>query len=121
MSDSVTKPNEEEIEEIPREKPRARLGPTEVVVLPNSDSEDEDDEPTVEGEDGVETDSDFLKNHPEDSEVTLQPVAVLMAGSTTVASSTENTSTCSTQFQAIQSSPQKAVFEAKRNIIAHPF
>jgi hypothetical protein len=73
MSDKeITK--EEEIEEIPRQndKPRARLGPTEVVILPNSDSEDDDDEDHAhtEGQDGEgEADPDFLKDYPADTEV----------------------------------------------------
>lgn len=52
-------------------KPRARLGPTEVVILPNSDTEDEDDQDeAAAGEDtGAETDPDFLKNYPVDTEV----------------------------------------------------
>jgi hypothetical protein len=49
-------------------KRTARLGPTEVVVLPNSDSEDE--EVVSVGEDGDEGDQgDFLKDYPEDTEV----------------------------------------------------
>ncbi|WWC70835.1 uncharacterized protein I206_104787 [Kwoniella pini CBS 10737] len=52
-------------------KPRARLGPTEIVHLPASDSEPEDDEepPRMPGEPGsVGDDGDFLKDYPEDTE-----------------------------------------------------
>lgn len=50
-------------------KPRARLGPTEVVTLPASDSEDDDeDEERGEGE-GEEQDPDFLSTYPDDTEV----------------------------------------------------
>lgn len=51
------------------EKPRARLGETEVVQLHNSDSEDEGDEVTV-GENGEEeafNDPDFLQDYPDDT------------------------------------------------------
>lgn len=49
-------------------KPRARLGPMEVVQLPpDSESEDEDDQ---EGEEGEERAiDDFLKDYPDDTEV----------------------------------------------------
>lgn len=59
-------------------KPRARLGPTEVVILPNSDSEDEDEEDdAVNGEEkGSETDPDFLKTYPAETEVS----AILIDG-----------------------------------------
>lgn len=48
-------------------KPRARLGPMEVVQLPSSDSEDdeEDEAPST----GEEASADFLKDYPEDTEV----------------------------------------------------
>ncbi|KAL7420835.1 protein phosphatase regulatory subunit Sds22 [Cryptotrichosporon argae] len=47
-----------------RLRPRARLGPTEVVELPASDSEDED-----EAEDGgAAPDEDFLRDWPDDSD-----------------------------------------------------
>lgn len=53
-------------------KPRARLGPTEVVVLPNSDSEDEnndDDRGSAKIEDGEPDSEDFLKSYPAETEV----------------------------------------------------
>ncbi|WVW84763.1 hypothetical protein I302_106798 [Kwoniella bestiolae CBS 10118] len=52
-------------------KPRARLGPTEIVHLPASDSEPEDDEepPRIPGEaQDIGDDGDFLKDYPEDTE-----------------------------------------------------
>ena len=51
------------------EKPRARLGETEVVQLHNSDSEDEAQEVQV-GEDGegeAFNDPDFLQDYPDDT------------------------------------------------------
>lgn len=54
------------------QKSRARLGPTEIVQLPASDSEPEDlaedDESFVEVE-GESAGDDFLKDYPEDTEV----------------------------------------------------
>ena len=54
-------------------KPRARLGPTEVVTLPSSDSEPEDlgedDESFVEVDGESKEDGDFLKDYPEETEV----------------------------------------------------
>ena len=55
------------------ERPRARLGPTEVVFLPNSDSEDEEDDEDgdLDGEAGERTDgADLLRGYGEDTEVT---------------------------------------------------
>jgi hypothetical protein len=57
---------------VTKPKLRARLGPTEVVILPNSDSEDDDED-----EDGfvnVDNDEpgagpDFLKDHSNETEV----------------------------------------------------
>ena len=49
------------------EKPRARLGPTEIVQLENSDSEGEDE--GVELEQGEDVDPDFLREYPDDTEV----------------------------------------------------
>ncbi|WWC96181.1 hypothetical protein V866_003048 [Kwoniella sp. B9012] len=52
-------------------KPRARLGPTEIVHLPASDSEPEDDEepPRIPGEaKDIGDDGDFLKDYPDDTE-----------------------------------------------------
>ncbi|OCF37236.1 enzyme regulator [Kwoniella heveanensis BCC8398] len=54
-------------------KPRARLGPTEIVHLPASDSEpeDNDDEHDVKHESsagGEDADPDFLKDYPEETE-----------------------------------------------------
>jgi hypothetical protein len=54
-------------------KPRARLGPTEIVTFPASDSEPEDlgddDESFVEVNGEAEEEADFLKDYPEDTEV----------------------------------------------------
>lgn len=53
-------------------KPKARLGPTEIVTIPNSDSEDDEDEGQVDGgRDGErgEEDLDFLKSYPDEIEV----------------------------------------------------
>jgi protein phosphatase 1 regulatory subunit 7 len=52
-------------------KPRARLGPTEVVILPNSDSEDEhdDDHGSAKIEDAEADSEDFLKSYPVETEV----------------------------------------------------
>ena len=75
MSEDQTKmaTTQEEIEEIPcrDEKPRARLGPTEVVILPNSDSEDddEDDQPAEGDGAGEQADPDFLRDYPAETEV----------------------------------------------------
>lgn len=55
------------------EKPRARLGETEVVQFHNSDSEDEGQEVTV-GENGEEeafNDPDFLQGYPDDTTASL--------------------------------------------------
>lgn len=54
-------------------KPRARLGPTEIVHLPNSDSEGEDDDYVqVNGNDAREQpDPNFLRDQPDDTEVRL--------------------------------------------------
>ncbi|WVQ83209.1 hypothetical protein IAT38_005348 [Cryptococcus sp. DSM 104549] len=54
---------------IAKAKPRARLGPMEIVQLPASDSEpeDDDDEKRDDGEAG-EGDPDFLKDYPEETE-----------------------------------------------------
>lgn len=51
-------------------KPRARLGPTEVVVLADSDSE-EDEERIPQGlaGEGREVTDDFLSDYPEDTDV----------------------------------------------------
>lgn len=62
---SVTKSNGN------HEKPRARLGPTQVVTLPGSDSEHEDDESFVEIHGASEDEGDFLASHPDDTEVIL--------------------------------------------------
>ena len=53
-------------------KPRARLGPLEVVQLPpDSESEDEQEE---DGEGGEERAiEDFLKDYPDDTEVSIVP------------------------------------------------
>lgn len=55
-------------------KPRARLGPTEVVTIPNdSDSEpDDEDQCDIDGEGGEGVSEDFLKDYPDDSEVILE-------------------------------------------------
>ena len=55
----------------PKSKPRARLGPTEIVELPATDSEPEDDSEAGShaGGDGDETDEDFLAGYPDDTEV----------------------------------------------------
>lgn len=52
-------------------KPRARLGPTEIVTIPNdSDSEpDEEVDGQADGEGGEGVSEDFLKDYPDDSEV----------------------------------------------------
>ena len=54
-------------------KPRARLGPTEIVTRPASDSEPEDladdDESFVEVEGQPQEEGDFLKDYPEETEV----------------------------------------------------
>ncbi|CAD6584562.1 MAG: hypothetical protein TREMPRED_003863 [Tremellales sp. Tagirdzhanova-0007] len=50
------------------EKPRARLGSTQVVTLPASDSEHEDDESFVEIHGESEDEGDFLASHPDDTE-----------------------------------------------------
>ena len=63
------------------EKPRARLGSTQVVTLPASDSEHEDDESFVEIHGESEDEGDFLASHPDDTEVILflfDPVYLLM-------------------------------------------
>ncbi|KAI5452218.1 protein phosphatase regulatory subunit Sds22 [Naganishia albida] len=51
------------------DRPRARLGETEVVQLHNSDSEDEGDEVTVpeNGDEEAFSDPDFLKDYPDDT------------------------------------------------------
>ncbi|EAL21219.1 hypothetical protein CNBD2740 [Cryptococcus deneoformans B-3501A] len=50
-------------------KPRARLGPTEVVQLPASDSEpDDEDGNNQETDAGGDGSPDFLKDYPEDTE-----------------------------------------------------
>ncbi|WVQ73241.1 hypothetical protein IAR50_002807 [Cryptococcus sp. DSM 104548] len=50
-------------------KPRARLGPMEIVQLPASDSEPEDDDDDEnKDDDGEGGDPDFLKSYPEDTE-----------------------------------------------------
>lgn len=53
------------------DRPRARLGETEVVQLHNSDSEDEGDEVTVpeDGDEEAFNDPDFLKDYPDDTTV----------------------------------------------------
>lgn len=56
-------------------KPRARLGPTEVVYLPNSDSEDDEDEVDdgdADEDGGIREEGDFLSEHPDDTEVSLR-------------------------------------------------
>lgn len=62
---------ENQIAEAIPAKPRARLGPTEVVYLPNSDSEEDDDD--VEGrsddEGADQQNGDFLSEHPDNTEV----------------------------------------------------
>nr|ODN99830.1 enzyme regulator [Cryptococcus depauperatus CBS 7855] len=49
-------------------KPRARLGPTEVVHLPASDSEPEEEHVDNDGETKDDGDPDFLKDYPQDTE-----------------------------------------------------
>ncbi|ORY25645.1 putative nuclear regulatory subunit of Glc7p type 1 protein serine-threonine phosphatase [Naematelia encephala] len=49
-------------------KPRARLGPTEVVHLPASDSEPDDDDSVRGDGDGQGPDSDILDTYPDDTE-----------------------------------------------------
>lgn len=52
------------------EKPRARLGPTEIVQLRDPhDSEDEDDEDKA--PEGEARDDDFLADYPDDTEVSV--------------------------------------------------
>ncbi|WWC62657.1 uncharacterized protein I303_105254 [Kwoniella dejecticola CBS 10117] len=69
-SQAENTPSEATVNGSPK-KPRARLGPTEIVHLPASDSEPEDDEepPRMPGEGGnVGDDGDFLRDYPEDTE-----------------------------------------------------
>lgn len=56
-------------------KPRARLGPTEVVVLADSDSE-EDEERIPQGlaGEGREVTDDFLRDYPEDTDVSYSGI-----------------------------------------------
>jgi hypothetical protein len=57
------------------DRPRARLGETEVVQLHNSDSEDEGDEVTVpDGDEEAFNDPDFLKDYPDDTTVSCSVV-----------------------------------------------
>lgn len=87
-------------------KPRARLGPTEVVQLPASDSEpDDDDRDNQEIDAGRDGDPDFLKDYPEDTEVGSAFVAYEHVsdvdgdiGASTLASPLENTSTRTSQL-----------------------
>ncbi len=64
---SIAKPNGT------TEKRRARLGPTEIVQLPASDSEPEDlaedDESFIEVSGEPQEEVDFLKDYPEETEV----------------------------------------------------
>lgn len=61
------------------EKPRARLGPMEVVILPNSDSEDEDEGEADDEESGAKIEEvgaegeaeDFLNTYPAETEVSV--------------------------------------------------
>ena len=51
-------------------RPRARLGPTEIVTIPDdSDSEDGDEIADKDGEESVEGQADFLRSYPDDTEV----------------------------------------------------
>ena len=52
-------------------KPRARLGPTEIVQLPGSDSEPEDGDETAVEEDNAEPDDNLLSNFPDDADVSI--------------------------------------------------
>lgn len=49
-------------------KPRARLGPMEIVQLPGSDSEPEDGDEAPDGE-SEEPDENLLRDFPDDAEV----------------------------------------------------
>ena len=75
-------------------KPRARLGPVETVTLqefdPDSDSEDEEEENGEAHIEEIEAQSeDFLKDHPDDTEVcTMTWRGSLWEGSTSTTSST---------------------------------
>ena len=55
-------------------RPRARLGPTEIVNLPASDSEPEDDDSFVEINGAGVEDVSFLKDYSEETEVGISPL-----------------------------------------------
>lgn len=103
-------------------KPRARLGPTEVVQLPASDSEPDDDEGNSQKAEAEEDgDPEFLKNYPDDTEVGSALVehqhlsfADGSAGSSTVASPLENTSTRTPQLSQIWEPFEKIMSPSKR-------
>lgn len=107
-------------------KPRARLGPTEVVNLPASDSEDDDDEYVrVEG-DGEEKDPDFLSGHPEDTEVgptmplvqSWRTSADALAGAAPSAPPAEERPAGTDQPPAIRQAPQALMSAAERAQLA---
>ena len=62
------------------EKPRARLGETELVQLHNSDSENEGQAVEVSGDGGdAFNDPDFLKDYPDDTTVSVISVSISYA------------------------------------------
>lgn len=103
-------------------KPRARLGPTEVVQLPASDSEpDDEDGNNQETDAGGDGSPDFLKDYPEDTEVGSALVAYQHVsdakgdiGSSTLASPLENTSTRTSQLSEVWEPFEKAMSASKR-------
>lgn len=106
-------------------KPRARLGPTEVVVLPNSDSEDDndDDRESARIEDVEGDPEDFLKLYPAETEVCRSdgPAdGLLTAGAATAASPAEDAAARLAAVQPVQPAPQTPVPEAKRRDVADP-
>jgi hypothetical protein len=112
------------------EKPRARLGPMEVVILPGSDSEDEDDDDDEKDEDGTAKveemgpdgePEDFLRTYPADTEVNPEDVFIsherrrkpLTTGPSTSTPPPEIGTAYSAEIQSIRPKFEKTMSEAE--------
>jgi len=69
-TNGIQEPKAPDVEAPKPAKPRARLGPMEIVQLPGSDSEPEDDDDTAVNTE-EEADEDLLRDFPDDAEVSF--------------------------------------------------
>lgn len=113
------------------DRPRARLGETEVVQLHNSDSEDEGDEVTVpeDGDEEAFDDPDFLKDYPDDTTVSrgsnrylalqcLMCTCVPSSGLASPALATSNRKFAGSAFPSIRKTPAATLSPSKQSYLA---